>query len=133
MAHCRGVDIECPSGVCTHLHLTKRSTMKLTFRRGMASVATAALTLGVATTATPAFAENGDSDEFVLYVTNWGEMDTLKRLHDSEVANYVTTINYAFGDVAPRDLTRDGASGHPDIPCRGTGLVDWQDCRVAEP
>ncbi|HLR56197.1 MAG TPA: glycosyl hydrolase family 18 protein, partial [Actinomycetales bacterium] len=106
--------------------------MKLTFRRGMASVATAALTLGVAVTATPAFADNGDSDEFVMYVTNWGEMDTVKRLHDSQVANYVTTINYAFGDVAPRDLTREEASGHPDIPGSGTGLVDWEDYDEAE-
>ena len=78
--------------------------MKLTFRRGLAGAATAALTVGVAVTAAPAFA--ADSDEFVMYITNWGPVDTIKQLHETGVANHVTTINYAFGDVRPANLTR---------------------------
>lgn len=80
--------------------------MKLTFRRGMAGIATAALTLGAATIAAPAMAANGNSDEFVMYITDWGPTDTVKRLHESGAANYITTINYAFGDVRPANLTR---------------------------
>src|SRR5690625_1552776 len=104
--------------------------MKLTFRRGMAGVATAALTIGAAVIAAPAYA--AEDSEYVLYITNWGDTDVVKQLHDSGVANYVTTINYAFGDVAPANLTRDEASGHPDRPNTATGTVAWEDYDRAE-
>lgn len=101
--------------------------MKFTFRRGLASGAAAALMLGAAvTTSTAAHAADDDSDELVMYVTNWDAIDTVKRLDASGAANHITTINYAFGDVAPRDLSREEASGHPDFPETGLGM-DWED------
>src|SRR5699024_7292841 len=43
--------------------------------------------------------------------------------HNTGVANHVTTLNYAFGDVGPANLTREEASGHPDL---GTTGLDWE-------
>lgn len=103
--------------------------MKLAFRRRMAWAAAATLTLGAAVTAAPAVAANAGDTEFVLYITNWDDMETVKRLHTTGVANHVTTLNYAFGDVAPANLTREEASGHPD---NGTTGMNWEDYDEAE-
>jgi len=50
-------------------------------------------------------APNTAGDELVMYLTDWNDFDSVKKLHDTGAANYVTTLNYAFADVRPAHLT----------------------------
>lgn len=52
-------------------------------------------------------APDNPTNELVIYITDWNDLDTVKRLHTSGAANYITTLNYAFGDVRPHKLTEE--------------------------
>src|SRR5690625_2970659 len=48
-----------------------------------------------------------------MYITDWNDPDTVKRLRDTGVANYITTLNYAFADVRPANLTEEESLALP--------------------
>ena len=54
-----------------------------------------------------------EADELVMYITDWNDFDTVKRLHETGVANYITTLNYAFADVRPANLTEEESLALP--------------------